>query len=418
MKYNRYLALVLALVLTAGLLTACIGQPADTPTQQTTLMVVISNELRVYTAPDVNSAELGVLYEDAKVEVLAVEGDWCRIQYSGEEGYVQKEYVADPATTTVTTLPTQQHTLMVVTADTLNVRIGPGTNFDVQGSLKQGDEVQVLEIEGDWCRIQYKGTEAYVHKDYVAEPGSTTATTTTTKAVTTTANKTSATSIQYTDRYIDADGLLQFKPDGRYVQADSYADGEIPWALRLVNDWNPMPKGYDESLTMVKANPSVTSQPVDSRMLKDLEAMLAAGKAYNIGVQSAYRSASKQSELYWRKVNEYKSRYSDPVQVQTKAGEVVKRPGYSEHNLGLAVDLYGSGDHSLTSSFANTAAYKWLMENCADYGFILRFPKGKEAITGVIYESWHFRYVGDAATAHAIMDNGLCLEVYLEQNKK
>ena len=365
MKYNRYVALVLALVLTAGLLTACIGQPADTPTQQTTLMVVISNELRVYTAPDVNSAELGVLYEDAKVEVLAIEGDWCRIQYSGEEGYVQKEYVADPATTTVTTLPTQQHTLMVVTADTLNVRIGPGTNFDVQGSLKEGDEVQVLAIEGDWCRIQYKGTEAYVHKDYVALPGSTTvATTTTTKAVTTTANKTNATSPQYIDRYIDADGLLQFKPDGRYVQADSYADSEIPWALRLVNDWNPMPKGYDEALTMVKANPSVTTQPVDSRMLKDLEAMLAAGKAYNIGVQSAYRSASKQSELYWRKVNEYKSRYSDPVQVQTKAGEVVKRPGFSEHNTGLAVDLYGSGDTSLSSSFANTAAYKWLMENC------------------------------------------------------
>lgn len=419
MKYKSYLALLLVLVLTAGLMTACLGQSTDTPTRQPIWMVVLSNELNVYADPDVNSEVVATLIEDDRVQVLKVEGDWCRIQYKDFEAYVQAAYVADPATTTVTTLPTQQHTLMVVTADTLNVRTGPGTDFDVQGSLKEGDEVQVLEIEGDWCRIQYKGTEAYVHKDYVALPGSTTvATTTTTKAVTTTANKTNATSPQYTDRYIDADGLLQFKPDGRYVQADSYADGEIPWALRLVNDWNPMPKGYDEALTMVKANPSVTTQPVDSRMLKDLEAMLAAGKAYNIGVQSAYRSASKQSELYWRKVNEYKSRYSDPVQVQTKAGEVVKRPGYSEHNLGLAVDLYGSGDHSLTSSFANTAAYKWLMENCADYGFILRFPKGKEAITGVIYEAWHFRYVGDAATAHAIMDNGLCLEEYLEQNKK
>lgn len=360
MKYKRLTALLMATVLVTGLLTACGGESVDTPTTVTT------------------------------------------------------------ATTTVATKPTQQYTLMVVTADELNVRTGPGTNFDVQGSLKQGDEVQVLATEGDWCRIQYKGTEAYVHKDYVALPGSTTiATTTTTKLeVTTTVNKTTAASPQYDDRYIDADGLLQFKTDGHYVQADSYADGEIPWALRLVNDWNPMPKGYDEALTMVKANPSVTSQPVDSRMREALEAMLAAGKAYNIGVQSAYRPASKQSELYWRKVNEYKSRYSDPVQVQTKAGEVVKRPGYSEHNLGLAVDLYGSGDHSLTSSFANTAAYAWLMEHCADYGFILRFPKGKEAVTGVIYEAWHFRYVGDAATAHAIMDNGLCLEEYLEQEKK
>ena len=314
-------------------------------------------------------------------------------------------------TTTAATQPTQKHTLMVVTADVLNVRTGPGTEYDAQGSLKKGDEVQVLAVEGDWCRIQYKGAEAYVHKDYVALPADVT---TTTSEVTTTKKPTTQ-SPKYDDRYIDADGLLQFETDGHYVQANSYADGEIPWNLRLVNDWNPMPKGYDEALEMVKPTPTVTTQPVDVRMKEDLEAMLKAGKAYNIGVQSAYRSAAKQGELYWRKVNEYKSRYSDPVHLQTKAGEVVKRPGYSEHNLGLAVDLYGSGDHSLTSSFANTDAYKWLMEHCADYGFILRFPKGKESITGVIYEAWHFRYVGDPVIAHEIMDNGLCLEEYLEQ---
>ena len=110
--------------------------------------------------------------------------------------------------------------------------------------------------------------------------------------------------------------------------------------------------------------------------------------------------------------------YSDPVVMQSKAGAIVKRPGFSEHNTGLAVDLYGSGDHSLTESFASTAAYDWLMEHCADYGFILRFPKGKESVTGVIYEAWHFRYVGDPAIAHAIMDNNLCLEEYLAQEKK
>ena len=246
-----------------------------------------------------------------------------------------------------------------------------------------------------------------------------TATTTTTQLeVTTTVNKPTATSPQYYDRYIDTDGLLQFKTDGHYVQADSYADGEIPWALRLVNDWNPMPKGYDEALEMVLVQPNANNQPVDARMAEDLKRLIEAGKAYNIGIQSAYRSAAKQESLYWRKVNEYKSRYSDPVQLQSEAGEVVKRPGYSEHNLGLAVDLYGSGDHALNQSFEKTAAFKWLIENCADYGFILRFPKGKEAITGVICEAWHFRYVGDAATAHAIMDNGLCLDEYLEQEKK
>ena len=328
---------------------------------------------------------------------------------------------ADTGTTTTTTTaaptqPTQQHTLRVVTADVLNVRTGPGESYDVQGTLTQGDEVQVLAWEGDWCRIQYKGTEAYVYGVYLHDPNATLGTTTTT---TTQKPTTTTTAPVYTDRYIDGNGLLQFKTDGHYVQSRSYADGaEIPWALRLVNDWNPMPKGYDETLEMVLVQPNANNQPVDARMAEDLKRLIEAGKAYNIGIQSAYRSAAKQESLYWRKVNEYKSRYSDPVQLQSEAGEVVKRPGYSEHNLGLAVDLYGSGNHVLNQSFEKTAAFKWLIENCADYGFILRFPKGKEAITGVIYEAWHFRYVGDAATAHAIMDNGLCLEEYLQQNQK
>ena len=324
---------------------------------------------------------------------------------------------ADPVSTVTTTTATQQHVQMIVTADTLNVRTGPGTEYDVQGSLPYGTEVQVLATEGEWCRIQYKGAEAYVSAAYLTAVGG--GTTATTASATTTTARGTTTSVTYTDRYIDAEGMLQFKTDGRYVQANSYtADGDIPWALRLVNDWNPLPDGYDDAVTMANISGDAGTKQVDARMLADLKKMLEAGKAYNIGVQSAYRSASKQGELYWRQVNKWKSTYSDPVLLQTKAGEIVKRPGYSEHNIGLAVDLYGSGDYSLTETFERTDAYKWLVENCADYGFILRFPEGKEAITGVIYEAWHFRYVGDADTAHAIMDNGLCLEEYLQQNKK
>lgn len=246
--------------------------------------------------------------------------------------------------------------------------------------------------------------------------------TTTQGVTTTTVGKTTArpTSPKYDDRYIDSNGMLQFETDGRYVQAGSYTgDAAIPWNLMLVNDWNPMEEGYDEAVTMKQVEQKYAqvngNQRVDARMYADLIAMLEAGKKYNIGVQSSYRPYSQQKRLYWNQVEKWKNTYADPVVLQTKAGEVVKRPGYSEHNTGLAVDLYGSGDTSLSPSFANTAAYKWLMENCADYGFILRFPKGKESVTGVIYEAWHFRYVGDPAIAHAIMDNGLCLEEYLEQ---
>ena len=337
---------------------------------------------------------------------------------------------ADVPTTTITTTTTAKP-IYVVTATSLNVRKGPGGEHEIIGSLYNGDVVEVLEMADGWCRILYEGQEAYVSADYVAQQNATategstttevtTTTTTTTTKVTTTTTKTP---VVYTDRYIDESGMLQFMPGDNYVQADSYAStADIPWNLRLVNDWNPMEEGYDESLTMKSVETKYaqvnSGQKVDARMYDDLVAMLEAGKAYNIGVQSSYRAYAKQKSLYWNQVDRYKSKYSDPIELQTKAGEVVKRPGFSEHNVGLAVDLYGSGDTSLSASFANTAAYKWLMEHCADYGFILRFPKGKESITGVIYEAWHFRYVGDPAIAHAIMDNGLCLEEYLAQQKK
>ena len=343
----------------------------------------------------------------------------------GKEEKKQKP-VNTPSVTTTTAVAPTAAPIYYVTASSLYVRSAP--DGEKIGSLFQGDVVEVLGVEGDWCRIRYDGGEAYIHKDYV---GTKEDVTTTTQEVTTTTNTTTTTKKpttttqppkQYDDRYIDAAGMLQFNPAGNYVQANSYNGATIPWNLLLVNDWNPMKEGYDEAVTMKSVEAKYAQvnggQKVDARMYDDLVAMLEAGKAYNIGVQSSYRPYATQKRLYWNQVEKWKNKYSDPVELQTKAGEVVKRPGFSEHNTGLAVDLYGSGDTSLSPSFANTAAYKWLMEHCADYGFILRFPKGKESITGVIYEAWHFRYVGDPDIAHAIMDNGLCLEEYLAQQKK
>ncbi len=235
-------------------------------------------------------------------------------------------------------------------------------------------------------------------------PAMTTTTTTTTTATTTTT--TTATTQRTEDGLKDGE-LLEYDTTGHYVQ-----NGADDWRLLLVNDWNPIAQDYENGITFVQGGK--LNQKVDSRILESLNAMLEAGKAYGIDVQSGYRPYAHQSSLYWRQVNAYKNRGYNNTAAQEAAGKIVKRPGYSEHNCGLAVDLGGSGDFTLTESFANTAAYKWLMENCADYGFILRFPKGKEAITGVIYEAWHFRYVGKDAAAE-IMEKGLCLEEYLEQ---
>ena len=215
--------------------------------------------------------------------------------------------------------------------------------------------------------------------------------------------------------YIDASGLLQYPTAGHYVQADSYqGGGEAPWNLLLVNDWNPLPAGYDSDVTFSTVS---GGKQVDSRIIDAVNRMLNDASAYDLAVVSAYRPKEEQNTLYWRKVKQYTDKGYSDLEAQKVGGTIVKRPGFSEHNCGLAMDVGGSGDYTLEQTFANTPAYAWLMEHCADYGFILRFPEGKEDITGVIYEPWHYRYVGEEA-ARYIMDNDLCLEEYLAQVKK
>lgn len=215
--------------------------------------------------------------------------------------------------------------------------------------------------------------------------------------------------------YIDANGLLQYSTKGHYVQADSYqGGGEAPWELLLVNDWNPLPSGYDSDVTFSTVS---GGKQVDSRIIDAVNRMLNDAASYDLAVVSAYRPQEEQEVLYWRKVKQYTDQGYSDLEAQKVGGTIVKRPGFSEHNCGLAMDVGGSGDYTLEQSFSNTPAYTWLMENCADYGFILRFPQGKEDITGVIYEPWHYRYVGVEA-ARYIMDNDLCLEEYLAQVQK
>ena len=94
--------------------------------------------------------------------------------------------------------------------------------------------------------------------------------------------------------------------------------------------------------------------------------------------------------------------------------QVVTVPGASEHQLGLALDIVSNTYTALDQGFGNTDAGKWLYEHSREYGFILRYPKDKEYITGIDFEPWHFRYVGiEAATV--IMDEGITLEEFVER---
>lgn len=194
--------------------------------------------------------------------------------------------------------------------------------------------------------------------------------------------------------------------DGHYIQT-----GEAPWNLRLVNPWNPLPEDWDYEANLADYN---ASQQFDARATDALRQMIAAGRDYDLSAASLYRSYDLQTSLFNRQVSAMQAQGYTGAAAEEKAATVVARPGTSEHHMGLAADILGSGYTSLEESFDTTPAYAWLKENCAEYGFILRYPKEKEDVTGVIYEPWHYRYVG-VDTAREIMSRGLTLEEYLEE---
>lgn len=169
----------------------------------------------------------------------------------------------------------------------------------------------------------------------------------------------------------------------------------------LCNKYNKLSQNYVPEL--VNINSKYTSSggklhPVAYEAFKEMvdNASLDGIKLYNV---SAYRSYWTQSYLY----NNYKNR--DGV---LKADTYSARAGYSEHQTGLATDINTA---SSSAHFENTKEYAWLMENCYKYGFILRYPKGKEYITGYKYEPWHYRYVG-VEVATYIHENDITYEEY------
>jgi len=129
---------------------------------------------------------------------------------------------------------------------------------------------------------------------------------------------------------------------------------------------------------------------------------------------SAYRSYDQQAYNLQRSKEGYLQAGYSPEQAAVIAGRYIAPAGGSEHQTGLAVDIVTPSYQILDDGYANTAAAQWLLENAADYGFILRYPRDKAEITGIWFEPWHYRYVGREA-AGTIMEQGLCLEEYLEE---
>lgn len=206
--------------------------------------------------------------------------------------------------------------------------------------------------------------------------------------------------------------IVDEKQTNQVTQVSTIPENSVlnEWNLKLVNNDNSVDRTYVPELEEYD-----NGIMFDKRAIKYLRNMINAmhkDKITGIWIASAYRSYEKQEELFNKKVTSYKNQGKGQAEAETLAQKVVQRPEMSEHNLGLAADF-----NTVTNEFENTKAFTWLQKNAGDYGFVLRYPKDKQDITKITYESWHWRYVGEEH-AKVMKEKGYCLEEYIDYLKR
>ena len=180
---------------------------------------------------------------------------------------------------------------------------------------------------------------------------------------------------------------------------------EANWHLTLVNSGYRIPDSYEPDLVYV----CESGERLDKKVAEHYEAMYNAALKDGVTLTpcSGYRSYETQERNYNRKIEFFEGQGFSTEEAKVKAATIIMPPGSSEHNLGYAMDIV-----CVDEWFEDTQEFKWLQEHAADYGFIMRYPKEKQDITKVIYEPWHWRYVGVEA-AKELKASGLVLEEYL-----
>ena len=195
-------------------------------------------------------------------------------------------------------------------------------------------------------------------------------------------------------------------PTAAALAADELNAGD-GWMQLLVNSSNAIPDGYAPTELTELSN----GQSVDKRIYPSLQSMFDDARAQGVYpvVSSGYRTAKQQQSEMDDKIQEYIDDGKSEDEARALAATYVAQVGYSEHEAGLAIDIVAKANKS-----DDDTVWAWMKEHCAEYGFILRYPEGKEGVTGMSYEPWHFRYVGVEA-AQKIMGAGITLEEYLGQ---
>lgn len=205
----------------------------------------------------------------------------------------------------------------------------------------------------------------------------------------------------------DAVAIINVGANYEFYENVSNTDTSLGY-LMLVNKYNYLTSDYEiDNLVSVSTNYSwgeYGSQQIISEVYDAFTSMaydIYLGESISLMINSSYRSFTDQEDVY----NYYKDYYGESY-----ADSIAARAGYSEHQSGYAIDIF-SLDSSSQSTFVDSDAYFWLIENCYKYGFILRYPEGKEYLTGYDFESWHYRYVG-VEVATYIYENDITFDEY------
>ena len=311
---------------------------------------------------------------------------WYRVQYGSYTGYMSSDYidVLGAVEETPTTPPSEEDTATHWNGRTtafVNLRSGPSTGYRIYLTVPLGDAITILDRSNSgWYRVQYGSYTGYMSSDY-----------------------------------IQVLGAVEETPDPTVPTPPAAGTVDVSDPLLLVNPWNAVPEDYAVSLVSIGDGESV-----DQRCYGDLMQMLDDCAVYGNAqpyVCSSYRTNDTQTRLYENKVDRLIAQGYSPSDARTEAAKAVAIPGTSEHQLGLAVDIVDLRYQVLDAGQEDTATQQWLMQNSWKYGFILRYPNDKTAVTGIIYEPWHYRYVG-RENAKAIYESGLCLEEYLQAQGK
>ena len=288
------------------------------------------------------------------------------------------ESVSDSTSESTAQSPSQTKKEVMKTTATLNVRTGPGTNYDKVGLIPSGTNVTRISEENGWSRIEYNGSERYVSSSYLIKADSQSASET------------------------------QSSTNISQVQRKVVNPGAGNWNLVIVNADIEYDRSYSPKLKEVCPGMGYNMY-MDERAADHYTEMYNAAKKDGITLTpiSGYRSYELQERNWKARIqNEQANGYSYNEAV-ARASEVILPPGTSEHNLGIAMDIC-----SLYNSFADTKEYAWLVQHAEDYGFILRYKAEWKSKTGIVPEPWHWRYVG-VEYAKKINQSGLCLEDYV-----